>query len=99
MYGKPGGDLLVIVVVPESSEVTEFACRRQPLKHVGLGAKVVVHLRRAHAECAQVVGEHRHVLELGMEFTFEPESRRVRPAKELVGGETVVHSKPVGELT
>ena len=95
----PGRDLLVIVVVAERVPQAELAGRRQPLDRVGLRVELVVELRRAHAERAQVVGEHRHVLDLGMELALEPDAGGVRPAEELVGNQAVVHAEPVRELT
>ena len=62
---EPGGDLLVVVVVAERPVQAELSRRRQPLQHERLRVELVIELRRADAEDAQVVPEHRHVLELG----------------------------------
>ncbi len=99
MHADAGRDLLVVVVVAERVPQAEFAGRRQPCHHVGLRVELVVELRRAHAERAQVVGEHRLVLDLGVELAFEPDAGRVRAAKELVGNQAVVHAEPVRKLT
>ncbi len=99
VHADPRRDLLVSVVVAEPVPQAELAGRRQPLDRVGLRVHPVVELRRAHAERAQVVGEHRHVLDLGMELAFEPDAGGVRAPEELVGNQAVVHAEPVRELT
>ncbi len=99
VHADPRRDLLVIVVVAERVPQAELAGRRQPYDREGLRIHLVVELRRAHAERAQVVGEHRHVLDLGMELAFEPDAGGVRPPEELVGNQAVVHAEPVRELT
>ena len=67
VHAEPGGDLLVVVVVAERAVEAKLAGRRQPLQHERLRVELVVELRRADAKRAQVVGEHRHVLELGLQ--------------------------------
>ena len=60
VHADPRRDLLVIVVVAERVPQAELAGRRQPRDRERLRVEPVVDLRRAHAERAQVVGEHRH---------------------------------------
>jgi hypothetical protein len=67
--------------------------------HVRLRAECVVELGRADAERAQVVRDHRHVLELRRQFALEPEPGGLGPAKELVRDQAIVHAQPVRELT
>ena len=99
VHADPRRDLLVIVVVAERVPQAELAGRGQPLDRVGLRVHPVVELRRADAERAQVVGEHRHVLDLGLELAFEPDAGGVRAPEELVGDQAIVHAEPVRELT
>ena len=91
-------ELLVIIEVAKRSPQAELAGGRQPLQHVRLRVERVIHLRRADAERAQVVRDHRHVLELRRELAFEPEAGRIGAAEELVGDEAIVHAQPVREL-
>ena len=95
VHADPRRDVLVIVVVAERVPQAELAGRRQPLDRVGLRVHPVVELRCAHAERAQVVADHRHVLDLGVELAFEPDAGGVGPTEELVGNQAVVHAEPV----
>ena len=98
VHGQAGGELLVVVEVAERALEAELARRGQPLQHERLRVEGVVELRRADAERAQVVAEHRHVLELRGELALEPDAGRVGAAEELVGDQAIVHAEPVGEL-
>ncbi len=90
--------LLVVVEVAERPEQAELARRRQPLQRVGLRVHLVVDLRRAHAEDAQVGGEHHVVFQLLEEIALRPDAVGVRAAEELVGDHPVVDAEPVREL-
>ena len=95
---EPRRQVLVVVVVAEGPVEAELARRGQPLQHERRRVDRVVDLRRAHAERAQVVAEHRHVLELGGELALQPDPGRVGAAEELVRGQAVVDAQPVREL-
>ncbi len=98
MEAEPGGNFLMIVVITERPVESKLTGRRQPLEHEGLRVELVVQLRCADAKRAEVVGEHRHVLDLGLAFALQPEAGSVRSPEELVGDETIVDGEPVREL-
>ena len=68
------------------------------MQGVRLRIELVVELRGAHAERAQIVPEHHVVLELCLELSLDPHARRVRASEELVGDQAIVDAQPVREL-
>ncbi len=93
-------DFLVVVVVPECAPEAELAGGRQPLDRIRLGVDLVVQLRGAHAQNAQVGSEHHVVFQPGAgKIALHPDAVGVGAAKEFVGDQPVVHTEPVGELS
>src|SRR4051812_3260644 len=88
----------MIVIITEGSEVTKFPRRGQVLNHVRLCVELVVELRCANTENAQIRGKHRLVLNLCLNFSLEPESGGVRSPEEFIGRQTIIDGEPVWEL-
>src|SRR5215469_3907156 len=75
VQSQTGGDILVILEVPvAASELTRGGL---PDQRRGDGVEVVVELRRADSEGAEVVADHRLVAQLVGDIALDPEPARV----------------------
>ena len=91
---QPGGDHLVVVVIAKGPIKAKFT-NGQPIHHERLRIELVVKLRRADAQLAQIVADHRHVIELACDSILA-RFWQDEPAEEFVRCEAIINPSQYG---